>query len=79
MNPPIHPLNTGQIPRRFGRRFTSTNYPASLPDVRPNPARQPATDPSLEGHPAGALLSPLPSSHRSGPPPLNHTSAGGSS
>lgn len=79
MNPPIHPLNTGQIPGRFGRRFTSTNYPASLPDVRQKFTHQPATDPSLEGHPAGALLSPLPSSHRSEPPPLNHTSEGGSS
>lgn len=79
MNPPIHPLNTGQIPRRFGRRFTSTNYPASLPDVRQKFTHQPATDLSLEGHPAEAFLSPLPNSHRSQPPPLNHIPEGGSS
>lgn len=79
MNPPIHPLRTSQIPRRIGRRFTSTNYPASLPDVRQKFTHQPATDPSLEGHPAGAFLSPLPNSHRSTASPLNHTPEGGSS
>lgn len=79
MNTPIHPLNTGQNPRRFGRRFTSTNYPASLPDVRPNPACQPATDPSLRGHPAGVARSMPIGFDQSPATPLNHTPPGGSS
>ncbi len=79
MNPPIHPLNTGQNPRRFGRRFTSTNYPASLPGVRPNPARQPATDPSLEGHPAGVARSTPTGFDQPPATPVNHIPPGGSS